>query len=430
MGVAMRGIVGTATLGLAALLAANSAAAAPSSKSDWVSYPSHADWAAAPPASYKEGVFARAAARCAVKDSGELSDCRVVRETPVGAGVGEALLAMVPKYRRKPPGKDDLREIVITGDWYAYDTAGDWRRRPSPEQLRAVFPAEAYKRGSSGTAVIDCVATVQGALNDCIVLDESPVGMGFGGAAIALTPQFLMKPAQYKGAPTPSTVRIPIRWESFGPQPTAGSKKVMPANVAWTEAPSYAEVAAAYPKKAREERKAGRATVACGMSEEGRLRDCSIATSDPRGYGFDLAAKTLAKRFAYPVGSDADRKATRGVIVHLPITFDPANLDQASPVVGKPNWAAIPSADMIRAAFKDIKGAATIRAMLSCVVQPGGALAGCTVASQEPAGAGAAALTLVPTFRVTTWTTEGLPVVGGTIRIPLRYELDAEPAPK
>src|SRR5687768_16486389 len=128
----MRGIVGAVALGLAACFAGDAAVAA-GPKSDWVSYPTRAEWMAAPPASYKEGTFARAAARCAVRDTGELGDCRVIRETPIGAGVADAILAMIPKFRRRPPGKDDLRELVITAEWYAYDTEGDWKRRPGPE---------------------------------------------------------------------------------------------------------------------------------------------------------------------------------------------------------------------------------------------------------------------------------------------------------
>jgi hypothetical protein len=40
-------------------------------------------------------------------------------------------------------------------------------------------------------------------------------------------------------------------------------------------------------------------------------------------------------------------------------------------------------------------------------------------------GIGQAALALAPTFRLSTWTAEGLPVVGGAINIPLRYEAKA-----
>ena len=47
--------------------------------------------------------------------------------------------------------------------------------------------------------------------------------------------------------------------------------------------------------------------------------------------------------------------------------------------------------------------------------------------SAARSGAGAAVLSVVDTIRLTTWTAEGLPTIGGRVRIPLRY-VAAEPA--
>lgn len=392
--------------------------------SNWVTMPAPSDWSLTRPRGFAPGMFARAVAKCAVNDAGALTGCRIVREAPTGIGAGEALLSLAPRYQRKPPGADGAREVSIVGAWYAADQQGDWVKKPTAADLMAVFPTEAYRRGINGQATIDCVSTVQGALTDCVAIEESPAGAGFGSAAIALTAQFLMKPARYHGAPVQSVARIPIRFITYGPADVGESKKVLPANLPWSQAPTYAELAAAYPKKARAEKKAGRATLACEMSETGKLRDCVVAASEPKGYGFDVAAKGLARTFTFPVNSDSDKKATHAVVVHLPFTFDPATLDEATPVVGKPSWATIPNDDQLRTAFAAVKVSGTVRVMLKCIVQPGGSLGDCSVGSEEPAGAGvgAAALALVPTFRVTTWTAEGLPVVGGAIRIPLRYE--------
>ena len=78
------------------------------------------------------------------------------------------------------------------------------------------------------------------------------------------------------------------------------------------------------------------------------------------------------------------------------------------------------------AAFRDILSTSvgTVRVSLTCRVQQGGTVSDCAVASEDPAGmgVGAAALTLAPTLKLSTWSIEGLPIVGGTIRVPLRLE--------
>lgn len=418
-------------LGLATGSPGQAAKPPPTPPSLWETTPTAADQNAATAAARAKVGDGRAVARCAVADDGQLTGCRVIREMPVGSGYGAALLSLAPKYRRKPPGKDDPREVGIVTAWHSFDKPADWLRRPTANELMSVYPTEAYKQGLRGRAAISCLITVQGALTDCVALEETPAGSGFGGAAIALTPQFLMRPATLNGTPVVSTVNIPINFITYGKGSIDQGKKVLPANLAWSEAPSYADVAAAFPKKARAEHLGGRATLSCAMSEAGRLKDCEVATSEPKGYGFDLAAKALAKSFALPVTSDGDRKATHSLVVHLPVTFDPANLDQATPVVGKPTWAVIPNNEQLRQAFAAVKVKGTLRVMMACVVRAGGVLADCSVVSEDPAGAGLGpiALSLAPTFRVSTWTTEGLPVVGGSIRIPLRYEPEGDPAP-
>lgn len=397
----------------------------------WAQIPTAADWKAATPASARPGLLLRAVMRCNVESDGALSACRVIREMPTGSGAGAAVLGLASKIRRDPPGQKGLKEVTFAADWYEFDVPPDWKRRPTASDLLAVFPTEAFKNGTSGYAVIDCVVTLPGALNECVAVHEAPAGQGFGGAAIALTPQFTMKPATLKGVPVVSTVRVPIRFSTSGPGEAFGSKRVLPPNLAWAEAPTYLDVAAAYPAKARAERITGRATLSCGMSAEGRLTHCSAVTSLPRGYGFDEAAKALAKKFRYTITSDSDRKATRGVAVHLPVTFDVGMLDQSAAVVGKPSWAAIPSGDMMRSAFAPLATTKTVRVQLTCKVQAGGSLDNCAVTSEEPSavGAGAAALSLATMFRLTTWTVDGLPTVGGTVRIPLRYEPGDAPPP-
>src|SRR5690348_14301195 len=88
----------------------------------------------------------------------------------------------------------------------AQDRQPDWVKTPSARDLAAVWPAAALKEGEGGKAIIACIVTVQGTLRACRVESEDPPGKGFGGAAIALSSQFLMKPALKGGQPVEAGV--------------------------------------------------------------------------------------------------------------------------------------------------------------------------------------------------------------------------------
>jgi hypothetical protein len=315
-------------------------------------------------------------------------------------------------------------------------TPPDWLKRPTPEMLSTVWPKAAWAKAEGGSATIACKISTVGTLFDCTVVTEEPAGEGFGPAAIALTPQLLFTPAKRNGEPVVSEARIPFqfKWRGFGTEPpsTAGARALIPAAMAWEQAPTYAEVAAAYPAKAKVARLGGYVALECGFTAAGVPQRCHAMREEPKGYGFADAAKALSKRFkAFPTPPGS--KPISSGVVQLPIAFTPDMLDGAAPVVGKPVWSHIPDAEAMRATFpKAAPGVTTVRVMLNCVVQQRGMVGECRVEREEPAGQGfgQAALALAPYFRVATWSSEGLPVVGGGVNIPLRYEIKpAPPAP-
>lgn len=65
------------------------------------------------------------------------------------------------------------------------------------------------------------------------------------------------------------------------------------------------------------------------------------------------------------------------------------------------------------------------RATVECRVAADGRMSDCTLVSVEPPGLGfeEAALKLTPRFRMHLTTPDGMSVVGGTIRMPLRFSL-------
>ena len=412
-------------------------AAAPA-KRMWAHRPTNAQLEAAwPSGAAKRGEPGRAAMMCKVRDDGGVGDCTVKMESPAGAGFGPALLALAGEYKLDPAAPRALRpgqDVLVQEEWYRFDTPAGWLRRPTSEDLMQVWPTKAWAKGLGGQATINCLVSPQGALFDCVTTAETPPGEHFGDAAIALSSQFLMKPATLKGQPVVSPVNVPINFVmpggSRGFTSDLNSLRMVAATQAWLDAPSYANVAAAYPAKAREAKLGGRATLDCALNREGRLTACSTITEEPRRQGFAEAAKMLAKEFRATT-TTSDGKSIVGAHVQLPMVFDPAML-AGQQVIGKAQWAGLPSAEETDAAFGKLAVTGTVHVMLTCVVQQGGHVTDCKVEREDPAGQGvaAAALSLAPYFRLTTWTSEGLPTVGGTIGIPLRYEGAKPDAPK
>jgi TonB family protein len=207
----------------------------------------------------------------------------------------------------------------------------------------------------------------------------------------------------------------------------AGAAVLMASGAAaqqWVEAPSVADVAAAYPAKARAAGVGGAVNLTCTLNREGRPRDCYALGEAPSGMGFVAAAKKLAEKL--------QAQGLAGQEVRVPVTFD-AGVLTGAPTVHAPAWAALPAAADFQASFpKTANGVNDVRVTLVCEVGPGGSLNGCGVDREEPAGQGygAAALALAPKIRVSPWSLEGEATVGAKVRVPLHYQLTQVQPPK
>lgn len=313
----------------------------------------------------------------------------------------------------------------------AQDREADWLKRPTPELLRELFPSAALRKAKSGSATISCTVTVQGALRACIVLSEKPADMGFGGAALALAPQLLMRPALRGGVAVESTVRIPINWDMRGmtPQPKAAQSDKIYTNLPYRVAPSFAQVLAAYPDKARAAKVGGSAILDCRITKEGGLDKCTTIREQPSGYGFGAAARSLSTLFTTPIDTGGGETAA-GAHAHLNVTFAASALDASAPVIGRPKWMAVPRINDIVAVLPEPAKKAKVykaRVVMECKVVAEGHVDDCKVLSQEPGGLGydEAAMRLSKYFRLGVWSDEGLPTVGGSVAIPLRFDLES-----
>lgn len=325
----------------------------------------------------------------------------------------------------------------------AQDVQADWLKKPTQRDLVAVWPTEAMKDGKGGKALIACIVTVQGGLRGCRVVEESPAGAGFGAAGVTISAQFLMRPATHDGKPVESQVRIPLNWPDMpvrtgshldrreAPEDPRPDKVI--SNVRWKQAPSFSDVLSTYPEKARAGQVSGRATLDCVFNRSGELSRCDVLQELPKSQGFGNAAKKLSPLFVGPT-TDSSGASLSGVHVQLPFAFAAESLTSAAPVIGRPQWAGLPTSDDLVAAYpKDALKAGVLKArvVLNCTVVADGALSDCRVDSEDPAGhgLGKATLELVPAFRLGIWTPEGLPTLGGVVRVPIRYDFSAEPPP-
>jgi TonB family protein len=198
-----------------------------------------------------------------------------------------------------------------------------------------------------------------------------------------------------------------------------GSAAIADTTPAWAEAPSIADIAAAYPPKARAAKVSGHVELTCEIGRDGHPRDCDPLQEKPFGYAFGAAARKLAEKLK------AADPAMVGQNVFVPVSFDAWVLG-GQPHAVRPAWVELPTLFEFQLSFpKTDNGVNHIRVVLGCTVETTGALGGCTVADEDPPGRGygAAALALTSKFRVSPWGPDGEPAVGARVQVPIRYDL-------
>ena len=87
-------------------------------------------------------------------------------------------------------------------------TNPSWSRHPMPS-----YPAAALEQGStSGSADLSCTVQADGRVSGCTILNETPVGAGYGAAALAAAADARLSPRSVEGVAVGGTVRFTIRF--------------------------------------------------------------------------------------------------------------------------------------------------------------------------------------------------------------------------
>jgi hypothetical protein len=254
------------------------------------------------------------------------------------------------------------------------------------------------------------------------------------GVIVLVTALGLTQPAQAQPSPRQETFRplpeLSPPDRNYLNQPLRMAPTVTN-SVAWSETPTAAELAAAFPASAVGRTPTGTVVLRCSIALGGQLTHCDSLVEAPVGMGFAAAARGLSTRFK--VFSDpAYLRAVEEFRVDVPFHFcDPSQ--PATPLeVSDPMWLQTANPDVADRLFPAaaIKaGLTTGRGTLDCLVEHDGSLSNCSVESEEPPslGFGHAALAVASLMRMNAWTKQGAPVDGAHIHLPIRVSVARSP---
>jgi len=333
----------------------------------------------------------------------------------------------------------------------------------------AVWPAGGLAAGASARVVLTCDVDVHGLAEWCKVAYESPQGRGFGKAALVLRPTFKLTPKQGPNGPVEGLMNIAINYKA--PQaesnltelqgqtakvspddssamgnpgehelnarnldivhnPIAMRRLTMIDTPAWVSAPTFDDLARAYPAAGGGVE--GYVVAHCGVKPTGVLMGCAAVKETPVRHDFAKAALSLTPQFR--VSPEALAQAPHGapLEVDVPIRFPPPG-EGKDRTIRAPVWVAgYDPATLIQqlpaqvATRKNSPGA-----VVQCQVGPDGGLTGCQIELTSPDGIDfdEAAVKLASRMKMNLWSAEAGPVQGGVVHLPVRIGMaDADRA--
>lgn len=356
--------------------------------------------------------------------------------------------------RPAPPVKPPPADAVV-------DVASD--DESASGDFVAVWPALAYMVGTDGHVRLNCKVDTHGLAETCQVASESPAGKGFGAAALELRPTFKLVPRKGPdGQPVTAVMSInltftPPRKDLTGTEgtsaavtslgdtaaliaslrpvsgnPLAMRKVTMVDDPVWAAAPTFDDLAAAYPAAGHgvEGYVAAHCKVDRSGPRTGLLQQCQAIKEAPHDQGFAKAALSLTPRFRIAAAALARAPHGADLWVDVPIRLPPP-AEIADRTVMAPVWVASFDPRATPKLFPPeavASGITTGRGVARCEVAADGALTACAPEPGDPDGLGfsEAAVKLASAMKMNLWSADGAPVEGGVVHIPIRLNLKPE----
>jgi TonB family protein len=239
----------------------------------------------------------------------------------------------------------------------------------------------------------------------------------------------------------------------FTPTAQAAPRKVIE-KPDWIAKPSGEDLERFFPKRAKEERVSGKATIKCVVTAEGVPERCTVLKETPKGYGFGEAALAMASTFRMSP-KRVDGQVIEGAEVTIPLVFnmlataDKSDLgysaviltrvESAGPAVPAAmttrcpdgqgdcqahfvEWVAKPDAKQIARILGPVPVEPDGSTFAACAIAAGGLLEDCELWGDVTPVTEAAALALIGTLKAGPKTADGLPTASETVMIPFFWD--------
>ena len=87
-----------------------------------------------------------------------------------------------------------------------------WVAEPTEDEIARVYPIDAFEDGMSGSVLLSCRERLDGTVDRCQVLEETPSDAGFGRAAVKLSRNFRLTPFTIDGRLAETIIEIPYEF--------------------------------------------------------------------------------------------------------------------------------------------------------------------------------------------------------------------------